>query len=107
MTTFVNIDQRQVPITQYTTPATGATLTANDGANLKLIINPAGTILALTLALNASPADGDILSFCSSQAVTGFTMTGGTIVGPLTTLAIGTFASYIYNGTATKWFRIG
>ncbi len=104
---YVNIDQRQVSLPQYTTPTTGSTITANDGANLKLIINPAGTLLTLTLSLNASPVDGDVINICSSQAVTTFSMTGGTIVGALTTLAAATFATYIYNGTASKWFRNG
>lgn len=101
------IDIRLIPTVQYATPATGDTITANNTGNLNLLINPSGTLLALTLALNGSPSDGDIIRFGSSQAVTTFTMSGGTIIGPLTALAIATFASYMYSATAAKWFRVG
>ncbi len=101
------IDTRLIPTTQYAAPATGDTVTATNTGNLNLLINPSGALLALTLALNGSPSDGDLISFGSSQVVTTFSMTGGTIIGALTTLAIATFASYIYSATASKWFRIG
>lgn len=101
------IDTRLIPTVQYTTPATGATVTAADSGNVHLLVNPAGTLLALTIAFNASPTDGDILTLGSSQAVTTLTMSGGTVIGALTTLAIASFARYMYNATASKWFRIG
>jgi hypothetical protein len=107
MSTSSTIDQRLIPTIQYVTPTTGNTVNANDAGNHTLIINPAGSLLALTVALNGSPADGDVLKICSSQVVTTFSMTGGTIVGALTTLAVATFAAYVYNATASKWFRVG
>lgn len=72
-----------------------------------LFINPAGALLALTLALNGSPQDGDMLVLGASQAVTTFSMTGGTVIGPLTSLAAATFATYAYSATAAQWFRVG
>lgn len=105
--TTQTIDQRLIPSTQYVTPTTGTTITANDHGNLTLLINPSGTLLALTLALNASPTDGDRINISSSQIVTTFSITGGTVIGTLTSLAVATFASYQYNGTAEKWFRVG
>ena len=92
---------------QYTTPTTGSTITATAARDLKILINPAGALLALTLALNGSPQNGDIVTIGASQAVTTFSMTGGTVVGPLTSLAIGTFAQYMYSSDASEWFRIG
>lgn len=100
-------DERLIPAVQYTTPTTGATITVNTTGHVRLIINPAGSLLALTVALPGSPSDGDILEMCSSQVVTTLTMNGGTIIGPLTSLAVATFAAYIFNSTAGQWFRIG
>lgn len=34
-------------------------------------------------------------------------MSGGTIVGALTTIALGGFAHYIYSSDGVKWFHIG
>lgn len=101
------LNNRLIPTVQYAAPTTGQTITASSSANVFLMINPAGTLLALTLALPASPSDGDKLTFGSSQAVTGFTMSGGTIIGPLTTMAVATFASYVFSATSGSWFRMG
>lgn len=100
------LDSRLVPTIQYATPTTGSTITASTSGNVTLLINPAGTLLALTVALNASPSDGDALTIASSQAITGFTMSGGTVIGALTTMAVGTFATYMYSATSAQWFRI-
>lgn len=101
------IDERQIPQVQYTTPTTGSTVTANTSGNVKLLLNPAGALLALTIALNGAPSDGDTLNISASQAITTLTMSGGTVIGPLTSAAIGTFAIYIYSSTSSNWFRTG
>jgi hypothetical protein len=105
--TTTTLNSRLVPTIQYVTPSTGGTVTVNTNGWVQLLINPSGSLLALTIALPGSPSDGDIVQLCSSQAVTTLTMSGGTVIGPLTTLAIGTFATYIYSSTASVWFRIG
>lgn len=105
--TTSTIDTRLIPTVQYTTPTTGATITASTSGNVTVLINPAGSLLALTLALNGAPSDGDVVRFASSQAVTAFSMTGGTVVGALTTLAVATFAAYMYSATSSNWFRVG
>lgn len=92
---------------QYATPTVGATVTASAGANVILLINPAGTIATLTVALNGSPVDGDQLTIGASQIVGALTVSGGTLIGTLTSLAVAGFARYIYNATAAVWFRIG
>lgn len=107
MTVTSTIDQRLIPAVQYATPTTGQTVSANGSGNVTLLINPAGSLLALILALNASSSDGDVLCFGSSQAVTTFTMSGGTVIGALSTLAIAAFGRYMYSATANQWFRIG
>lgn len=101
------VDSRAISTIQYATPATGDTITVGSTGSTKLLINPSGSLLTLTISFPSVPTDGDYLQIGSSQAVTTVTMSNGTVVGPLTTMAVGTFASYIYNSTASKWFRVG
>lgn len=101
------LDSRLVPTVQYVTPSTGDTVTVNSTGHVRLLINPSGSLLTLTVALPGSPSDGDLIQIGSSQIITTLTMSGGTIIGALTALAVATFASYIFNSTAGKWFRVG
>lgn len=104
---LIMTDSRLLQTVQYTTPASGTTINANNTGNLVIFINPAGSLLTLTLNLNGSPQNGDKMSIASSQVVTTFTMSNGTIVGALTSLAAATFATYIYSSDASEWFRTG
>jgi hypothetical protein len=90
-------------VIQYAAPTTGTTVTA--GNVEALIINPAGTLAALTVALPANPIDGQAFSMTTSQILTALTITG-TIVGTLTTLALGGAARWVYSATAAKWFPL-
>lgn len=101
------LDVRFVPTKQYVTPTTGATVTVNTNGYVCLFLNPAGTLLALTVAFPGSPTDGDVVEIHSSQAITGFTISGGTVIGPLTTMAVGTFAKYRYYSDTSSWARVG
>lgn len=105
--TTYTMDSRTVPTIQYATPTTGSTVTIGSTGSTRLILNPAGTLVALTVTFPSTPSDGDFVQLCSSQAITTLTMNGGTVIGALTTAAIGTFASYIFNITTSSWFRIG
>lgn len=89
-------------------PTTGGTVTvANmDQQIIPVIIDPAGTLATLTVALPANPYDGQIVIVCSSQIITALTMTG-TIIGAITSMAVGSFAHYVYNSNQTKWYRNG
>ena len=98
------------PKKQIATPTTGTTVTvANADGDIRLILNPAGTLLALTVAFPSAPRDGQILAMSSSQILTGLTLTsGGTILGTLTTMAaVNGYASWVYDLAGTKWYRIG
>lgn len=99
------IDTKQIAV-----PTTGQTVNiVNADRNIVLLINPAGTLLALTVAMPTSPKDGQKVSITSSQVLTGLTMTsGGTILGALTTIAaVNGFATWCYDLASTSWFRIG
>lgn len=91
---------------QYTAPTTGQTVTSN--GNSELVINPAGTLLALTVVMPASPADGQRFTLSCTQILTGLTMTSSqTILGALTSVAaVNSYASWLYSSTATSWIRI-
>jgi hypothetical protein len=90
---------------QYNAPVTGASITIN-ASTTALLVNPAGTIAALTVVLPATPFNGQSVTVASSQIVTALTVTG-TIVGTLTTLALGGFARFVYSADASTWFRAG
>lgn len=101
------IDQRLIPTVQYATPTAGQTVTVNSGGHVRLIVNPAGTLATLTIALPSDAQDGDLVELSTSQIVTALTISGGTIIGTITTLAVAGFGRFIYSGTASKWFRLG
>lgn len=97
-----------LPKVQYATPTTGQTVTvANTEADVRMIINPAGTLLALTVAMPSTPYNGQKVEMASTQVVTTLTMTsGGTILGGLTSLAVNSFGTWTYYSPNTAWYRI-
>lgn len=109
--TFANHVIQLVPMVDKSeaifTPLTGETITLahQDGV---AIINPAGSLLALTITFaSTSLEDGQLLTLTFRQAVTSLTLNGGTIIVPLTSAAIGSFATYRYNASDTTWDRVG
>lgn len=102
-------------------PLTGATLTL-DAQTRQLIVNPAGTIAALTVNLPAASAtmvNGQRIGICGTQIVTALTLGGGTgntfspavqtaMLVPVTTGAA-SCTEYVYSktsATAGVWFRV-
>ena len=104
LTPSVTVQNALLTSTQYVVPTTGTTITA-DGSSV-LLLDPAGTLLALTVTMPATPIDKQRFTVSTSQVITGLTITG-TIVGTLTTMALGGFACFQWNATAAKWFRVG
>jgi len=100
------ISTRLIPTVQYVTPTTGSTVSAADSGNVTILINPAGALVSLTLALNPSPQNGDALCIASSKVITTFTMTGGTVIGAMTSMTLGGSSKYIYSSDAGVWARI-
>jgi hypothetical protein len=94
-----------ITVPQYATPLTGTTVTS-DGSQ-QLVINPAGTLLALTVAFPATPVDGQRFDISCTQIITGLTLTSAaTILGTLTTFAAANaFAGWVYSATAASWVR--
>lgn len=93
--------------TAYSTPASGATVTAAAGERYR-VIDPAGTIAALTLTLPPSPQDGDTYEATFRDAVTLLTATapgGATVLGSGSLQPANTGASWRYRAADTTWDR--
>lgn len=92
---------------QVATPTSGQTVTITGRRNRAVLINPAGTLAALTITLPANPSNGQIIRILSTQIITTLTLNGGTIQGPQTTLAANEGGVYEYHSSLSKWFRVG
>ena len=103
---YKQIEERLIPTTQYAAPTTGQTVTVGSSGSTTLTINPAGTLATLTITMPSSPTDGDRVQFGTTQIVTGLTMNGGTIVGGLSTLAVGSGGTWVYNATSASWIKM-
>lgn len=101
---------------QYAAPLTGASLTLT-AQQRRLILEPAGTIAALTVVWPAATGliDNQLMGLCSTQIVTALTLTAGsgtTILNGPTALAIppatgaGTCYEWVYRVTNTSWYRV-
>lgn len=96
------------PVSQFAVPLTGTTVTVATG-DTWLLITPAGTLAALTVALPTDRTDGQIVRVTSSQILTSLTVSGAgtTVTGAPTTLAANGFFTMAYNGTLNAWYRVG
>lgn len=104
---YQQINERLIPTVQYSAPTTGSTVTVGSTGHTKLLLNPAGTLATLTVTFPGSPSDGDMVQLGSSQIITALTMNGGTIVGALTTLAVGGAGTWVYSSTSSSWIKTG
>ena len=91
----------------YATPLTGATVVITDTQS-SAIIEPSGTIAALTVQLPTAAAayDGKVVEFSSTQIVTTLTVTAtaGTVVNAPAALAVGQGVRYKCIGSSAKWY---
>lgn len=84
------------------TPSTGQTVTL-----VKIqrnIVNPIGTIAALTIVLPSSPSNNDEVQVKFTQAVTAITYSGGTVVGGSSGAAAGYLLTLTYDSSTTSWY---
>ncbi len=98
---------RQIAKYQYVAPTAGSTVTISNDVR-SVIINPAGTLNTLTIAFPSAPADGQIISISSTQAVTTLTVSGATFGNASSlgsSLSAGDSFRLIYNDSVGKWFK--
>jgi hypothetical protein len=90
----------------YQTPATGFSYTFAAGTQTLFMV-PAATLATGTITMPASPADGMMITFSSSQQITALTLQGNTgqsISSAVTFLPAKTAASYVYRLSNTTWY---
>ncbi len=91
----------------YNTPTTGATITMA-AYERRCIVNPAGTLAALTVHLPPSPVDKQVAGVASSQIITALTVASGTggasLVGLPSSLAAGGAFTALYRSASTTWY---
>lgn len=101
---------------QYTAPLTGASVTVLTPTR-HLVIEPAGTIAALTVVFPAATvlSDNQTLGLCSTQIVTALTITPGsgtTVSNTVTALAVplttggSSCPEWVYRQANTTWYRV-
>ncbi len=99
----------------YNVPVTGDTITLTN-VTRQLIVNPAGTIAALTIVLPAATTllNGQRLGICGTQIVTTLTMTAGagtTISNAATAMLVpvatgaASCPTWTYRTADTTWYR--
>lgn len=101
---------------EYNAPLTGASITVA-ATSRRLVLEPAGTIAALTIVLPAATAlvDNQHFGVCTTQIVTALTITPGagtTVSNTVTALAVpntvgqASCPEWVYRQTNTNWYRI-
>lgn len=115
-TVYVDVSSLGAGPTQYSAPLTGASITVAPGTR-QVIVEPAGTIAALTLVMPAAATltEGQRFGFCSTQAITALTITDGAgatvqnkptaMTIPLTTGAA-SCVQWVYVAAQAKWYRV-
>ena len=84
------------------TPATGNTV--NVIKNSYNIINPSGTLVALTINMAVSPNNNDLMYIKFTQAITTLSFTGGTVQSALNTIALGGLMVLVYDSGTSIWY---
>lgn len=97
---FVSAKQ---PYIQFTNVTSG-TVTITDIQDDVILIHDAGVTATLTIALPATPINGQRIGICSAGGITTLTLSAsvGTIVTSLTTMAAGGAGTYLYWNS--KWY---
>jgi|ERR1700693_1456240 len=98
-------------MSQRFAPTTGQTITiANADAGLvSVIVDPSGSLLALTVNMPTNPFDGQCIMIGTSNTITTLTLggNGNTLLGTITTLAANGWVHFSYNTSQAKWYRMG
>lgn len=103
--TFTPVDQYGQGRTERFVPLTGTTVSPTSACGLA-IVDPAGTLAALTVALPSGPAEGQFFQLFTTQTLTALTLSGGTVVGGPSTLAANASVTFQYSTVTSKWYRI-
>ncbi len=114
-TVYIDVSSLGAGPTQYSVPLTGASITVA-AATRQVIVEPAGTIAALTLVMPAASGltEGQRFGFCTTQIVTALTITdgsGATVQNKPTAMLVpvatggASCVEWVYVASTTKWYR--
>lgn len=103
----VSLASGQVPYIQRSTITSGTLTIADTGTDV-IVIHEAVLVVNMTIALPATPFDGQRVTISSVGGITTLTLTAplGTIVNTIATLIAGGNASYMYSSSQSKWYKI-
>lgn len=104
---WANVGTAAGKLVQRVQPLTGDSVTITTSPATWLLIVPADTIAAFTVAMPASPTDGDEVYIGTSQTITSLTMTGNgnTLFGPSTTLNSVGVTQWRFYAADSAWYR--
>lgn len=95
-------------VKQYSTATSGSLAVPDTQQDTVLIHNGASVALTMTITFPPNPVDGQLLTLCSGAGITTLTLSSvNSILGGLGSMAVGGFASWVFNADANKWFRCG
>ena len=114
-TVYVDVSSLGAGPTQYSAPLTGTSITVAAGTR-QVIVEPAGTLAALTLVMPAASAltEGQRFGFCTTQVITALTITdgsGATVQNKPTAMLVpvatgaASCVEWIYVASQAKWYR--
>jgi hypothetical protein len=95
-------------IKQISTATSGTVNIGDTKQDIQLIHNAVSLAVTLTIAFPANPVDAQRFGFCSVLGVTTLTLSSAlSIIGGITVLAAAAYATYMYEASTNKWYRIG
>lgn len=104
MTVIINGTTGTLQNYDYLVPTTGFSYTFSTYNTL--ILNPAGVLATGAITMPASPSDGMVVTFSSTQTISALTIAGNgaTLNNALSGIVAGQSASYVYRAASTAWF---
>lgn len=94
-------------VKQISTATSGTVTIGDTQQDTQLIHNAVSLAVTLTIALPATPIDGQKVGIVSVLGVTTLTVSSALgIIGGITVLAAAAYATYMYEASINKWFRI-
>ena len=85
------------------TPTTGSTVTLTRSNDTVAILNPVGSLDALTIAMPSSPKDGDRVTLTANSAISAVSFTNGTVTNGPASLSAGSSFAMVYSSTSGTW----
>ena len=94
-------------VKQISTATSGTVTVPDTKQDCQLVHDAASLAVTLTITLPTTPTDGQRVGIVSTLGVTTLTLSSGlTIVGGLSTMAALGCATYMYESSTNKWYKV-